>query len=215
MTYEELITNIGTWVNRTHGEFDDVIAEQIIESQYELEKKFPLWFLLDEYTHVIPANSSSTSLPNFIIKPVDLEIEDLEGYKHPVFIGTKDTIRDRYPAYTANSPVTGRPKVATVKGHVLQYAPQADRQYLLRMWAHHHLDPLNLTTNTSNEWTTIYLSALRYHVLVAMSAFIGDDGRIKTWEARLIECIADIETEIANMENVGTRETLTDTEEIY
>lgn len=42
MDYSNFITNIGQWINRRHGEADDIIAQQIIESQYELEKKFPL-----------------------------------------------------------------------------------------------------------------------------------------------------------------------------
>lgn len=215
MTYEGMIENIGQWINRTNGEFDAVIAQQIIESQYELEKKFPLWHLIDEYSHPLVAGVTSTRLPNYIIRVLDLEIEDASGFKYPVVFGTKDLLRDRYPAVSANSPSTGRPQVASIKGHIIQFAPQTDATYTLRIWAWHHLDPLDLVTNTSNIWTTIYLSALRYHVLCAMSAFIQDDKRIQIWENKLLECIADLEAEVQQNDNIGTREAMSDVEEVY
>ncbi|MFA7040664.1 MAG: hypothetical protein WC191_09275 [Proteiniphilum sp.] len=215
MDYSNFITNIGQWINRRHGEADDIIAQQIVESQYEIEKKFPLWFLIDEYTQVIPAGATSTKLPNHIVRVLDAEILDSNSLSYPLMFGTPAIIRDRYPSFQSTNPIKDRPQVAYAMGHVIRFAPQADAQYVLRFWAHHHLDPLDLTTNTSNVWTTTYLATLRMKVLVDLEAFLKDDERIPVWKTRLNELLDDLEAETRDMENVGMREAMSDTEDVY
>lgn len=211
MTYSGLIQSIAKWINRTNGEADDVIAQQIIESQYELEKKFPLWFLIDEYVLTITEGMSSVVLPNYAIKLLDAEIIDEDNVRNDFTVVPAGIFRQRHPLTTD----TGRPEHGVIRGHSLQFAPEADASYTLRLHLHHHLDPLDLSTNTSNEWTTTYLSILRYKVLVDMEAYIGEDDRMATWRARLAECEAALKGEIADNELAGLQEIMTETENLY
>ena len=215
MDYAGLITNIGKWINRTNGEIDDVIAEQIVESQYELEKRVPMWFLIDEYTHPISDGSTSTLIPNHIIRILDMEIEDSSGIRYPIMMVHTDRLRDLYPSNNATLPDTGRPEMATILGHIVKFGPQADDDYTLHITAHHHLDPLTLTTNTSNTWTTTYLAALRFQVLIDLEAYIGDDPRIAVWKERLKDILADMEGEARDTANVGRREAISEPEDLY
>jgi hypothetical protein len=211
MTYAQLITDIGRWMNRTRGELDAIAAQQIIESQYELEKKAPLWFLVDEYSGTLAYLHDSIKVPNYTIQVMDMEVYDSLGVKYPFSFKTLGEVRDDYP----NSQDTGRPEVGAMMGHVIEFGPVADADYTARMRLWHHLDPLNTTTNTSNEWTTIYLAALRYHVLVALSAYIKDDPRISVWEQRLGECLNDIQTEVTRNEIPNLRNATCEMEDIY
>jgi hypothetical protein len=214
MNFAQLVTNIGKWVNRTNGEIDDIIAQQVIESQYELEKKFPLWFLIDEYTHAIASGATSVIVPDHTIRILDIEVEDSSGIKYPLLFGPMDRLRELYPNNNATLPDTGRPQVAAVIGHLIKFAPQADAAYTLHITTHHHLDPLS-TTNTSNTWTTTYLTALRLQTLIDLTLYIGDDDRVPLWKARLNEVIADLEGETRDADMVGMREAISEVEDLY
>ena len=215
MTYAQLITDIGKWMNRTRGELDTIVAQQIIESQYELEKKFPLWFLTDEFFSTILAGSSSILLPNFTIRVIDASMEDSQGVRYPFHFTTLSELRENYPFSMALTPETGMPAMGAVVGHVVEFGPQADDTYTMRYRLWHHLDPLDLVVNTSNEWTTLYLATLRYHVLCALSAYIKDDPRISVWEQRLTECLSDLESEVMRMNTPNISTMTAESEDIY
>lgn len=215
MTYAQLITDVGKWMNRTRGELDTIAAQQIIESQYELEKKFPLWFLVDEYYSTILAGRSSILLPNFTIRVLDASMEDSQGIRFPFVFDSLSALRDIYPFSMSLTPETGRPEVGAIAGHVVEFGPQADDTYTMRYRLWHHLDPLDLVTNTSNAWTTLYLSTLRYHVLCALSAYIKDDPRIAVWEQRLAENLNDLKAEVTNMAHPNLSTMTTETEDLY
>lgn len=211
MNFTTLTTNIEQWINRTRGEIRTQIQQQIVESQYELEKKFPMWFLVDEYSGIMQYHHDSIKVPEFTIQVLDLEVYDTDGMKYPFSFKTLSEVRDYYP----NPTDYGRPEIGAMLGHVIEYAPTADESYTVKMRLWHHLDPLDATVNISNEWTTIYLSALRYHILVAMSAYIKDDPRIPTWEARLAECLNDMQMEVMRNEIPNLRTATVETEDIY
>ena len=132
MTYAQLITDIGKWMNRTRGELDTIAAQQIIESQYELEKKFPLWFLTDEFFSTILAGRSSILLPNFTIRVIDASMEDSQGVRYPFHFTTLSELRENYPFSMALTPETGMPAMGAVVGHVVEFGPQADDTYTMR-----------------------------------------------------------------------------------
>jgi hypothetical protein len=215
MTYAELIDNIAEWLNRRNGELDNIIAQQIIESQAALEKKLPLWFLVDEFVSDIPAYSNSTVLPWHIIRIYDAEIRDSDNIKYEIGVTSHATMRDEHPFDVADTPETGRPRMLTIMGHTIRYAPQSDAAYTLRLKAHHHLAELHLVTNKSNEWTTNspYLRALRYDVLIGMEAFIKDDERLMIWKAQRDEILEDLQAEVTRQEITGMREMIT--EDLY
>lgn len=215
MNYSAFVTYIGQWINRTNGEIDDIIQQQIVESQYALEKKFKFWPLIDEYTSVLAANDFTLKLPNYMISVTDIEIIDSStGTRYPIRFIPGEAKRDWYPDISGTNAETGRPKVATLRGHVIHFSPPADEAYSVRIWGHHHLDALEEDDDT-NVWTTIYLTALRLHVLVNLEPYLGSDERIVTWKTLLKDILDDLKKEETQMALSGLQETVTDTEDVY
>jgi len=215
MNYAAYVTYIGKWINRTSGEIDDIIQQQIIESQYALEKKFKLWPLINEYVSVLAANDFTLKVPNHIISIMDIEIiKSSTGTRYPIRFIPGEFKRDAYPSISGTGAQTGLPAVATLRGHVLHFSPPADEAYSVRIWGHHHLDPL-CDDDDSNVWTSTYLTALRLHVLINLEAYIGSDERMTTWKVLLNDILNDIKKEETQMILSGLQETVTDTEDVY
>ena len=51
--------------------------------------------------------------------------------------------------------------------------------------------------------------------MIDLEAYIGDDPRIAVWKERLKDILADMEGEARDTDNVGMREAISETEDLY
>lgn len=210
MNKGQLITNIGDWMNRTAGELNDIISQEIIESQFELESEHPFWFLIDDVQVPIVSGNSYVIVPDCVISLKGLYLTASGSDTHyPMQIQS-------YPVEMLNkhSTSTGRPRDAVIEGHIVFFNPTADGNYTLHAIAYHHLDRLDDDTD-SNIWTTDYVRALRLKALINLEAFIDNDARINTWATLLRKTLEQMRAEAAQMQLSDFQEIRTDNEDIY
>ncbi len=189
MNYLEITENFAKWINRENGEMDDIIARQIIESQFELETYHPFWFLIKEVTINIVSGMSEVVIPNYVIQIMNARIES--GTQRSKFIIVNE---DRF---VNDNPVvgqTGMPVSGVLHGNVLHFDCTSDDSYTLRLFIWRHLDDLDGGT-AENIWTQIYTRALRFKTLIDLSSFINDDEKINTWNAQFSSAIETMKKE--------------------
>ena len=189
MNYLELTTNITRWINRENGEMDDIIARQIIESQFELELYHPFWFLIKEVTVNIVAGMSEIVLPNYVIQIQNARIESGNNRERFIVINEERFINDNPDSSSVGQPLSG-----VLHGNVLYFDVVSDGSYALRLFIWRHLDDLDGNT-AENIWTQIYTRALRFKTLIDLSSFISDDEKINTWNMQLNSALETLKKE--------------------
>lgn len=177
MTYDSLVENIQSYLNRTDTATIEkiplfiMLAEQIIASQI----KFLGNLTVNE--------SAMTTGTNVIDKPVrwhktvSMNIT-VAGVKQPVLLRKYEYLREYWP----NDTLEGLPKFYADYDYThWLVAPTPDDDYTFEVLYYERVQPLDSTNQTN--WFTIYApQALLYGALLQAMPFIKNDERVALWQ---------------------------------
>lgn len=177
MTYDSLVENIQSYLNRTDTATIEkiplfiMLAEQIIASQI----KFLGNLTVNE--------SSMTQGTNVIDKPVrwhktvSMNIT-VAGVKQPVLLRKYEYLREYWPDDTQE----GLPKFYADYDYThWLVAPTPDDDYTFEVLYYERVQPLDSSNQTN--WFTIYApQALLYGSLLQAMPFIKNDDRVALWQ---------------------------------
>jgi len=177
MTYDSLVENIQSYLNRTDTATIEkiplfiMLAEQIIASQI----KFLGNLTVNE--------SAMTTGTNVIDKPVrwhktvSMNIT-VAGVKQPVLIRKYEYLREYWPDDTQE----GLPKFYADYDYThWLVAPTPDDDYTFEVLYYERVQPLDSSNQTN--WFTIYApQALLYGALLQAMPFIKNDERVALWQ---------------------------------
>jgi len=177
MTYDSLVENIQSYLNRTDTATIEkiplfiMLAEQIIASQI----KFLGNLTVNE--------SAMTTGTNVIDKPVrwhktvSMNIT-VAGVKQPVLLRKYEYLREYWP----NDTLEGLPKFYADYDYThWLVAPTPDDDYTFEVLYYERVQPLDSTNQTN--WFTIYApQALLYGSLLQAMPFLKNDERVAMWQ---------------------------------
>lgn len=177
MTYDSLVENIQSYLNRTDTATIEkiplfiMLAEQIIASQI----KFLGNLTVNEST--MTASTSVIDKPVRWHKTVSMNIT-VAGVKQPVLLRKYEYLREYWPDDTEE----GLPKFYADYDYThWLVAPTPDDDYTFEVLYYERVQPLDSTNQTN--WFTIYApQALLYGALLQAMPFIKNDERVALWQ---------------------------------
>jgi hypothetical protein len=177
MTYDSLVENIQSYLNRTDTATIDkiplfiMLAEQIIASQI----KFLGNLTVNESAMVTGQNVIDK--PVRWHKTVSMNIT-IAGEKQPVLLRKYEYLREYWP----NETETGLPKFYADYDYThWLVAPTPSTNYTFEVLYYERVQPLDSTNQTN--WFTIYApQALLYGSLLQAMPFLKNDERVAMWQ---------------------------------
>lgn len=177
MTYDSLVENIQSYLNRTDTATIEkiplfiMLAEQIIASQI----KFLGNLTVNEST--MTASTSVIDKPVRWHKTVSMNIT-VAGVKQPVLLRKYEYLREYWPDDTEE----GLPKFYADYDYThWLVAPTPDDDYTFEVLYYERVQPLDSSNQTN--WFTIYApQALLYGSLLQAMPFIKNDERVALWQ---------------------------------
>jgi len=177
MTYDSLVENIQSYLNRTDTATIEkiplfiMLAEQIIASQI----KFLGNLTVNEST--MTASTSVIDKPVRWHKTVSMNIT-VAGVKQPVLLRKYEYLREYWPDDTQE----GLPKFYADYDYThWLVAPTPDDDYTFEVLYYERVQPLDSSNQTN--WFTIYApQALLYGALLQAMPFIKNDERVALWQ---------------------------------
>lgn len=177
MTYDSLVENIQSYLNRTDTATIEkiplfiMLAEQIIASQI----KFLGNLTVNE--SAMTASESIIDKPVRWHKTVSMNIT-VDGVKQPVLLRKYEYLREYWPDDTQE----GVPKFYADYDYThWLVAPTPDTNYTFEVLYYERVQPLDSTNQTN--WFTIYApQALLYGSLLQAMPFIKNDDRVALWQ---------------------------------
>jgi len=177
MTYDSLVENIQSYLNRTDTATIEkiplfiMLAEQIIASQI----KFLGNLTVNEST--MTASTSVIDKPVRWHKTVSMNIT-VAGVKQPVLLRKYEYLREYWPDDTQE----GLPKFYADYDYThWLVAPTPDDDYTFEVLYYERVQPLDSSNQTN--WFTIYApQALLYGALLQSMPFIKNDERVALWQ---------------------------------
>jgi hypothetical protein len=199
MTYDSLVENIQSYLNRTDTATLEkiplfiMLAEQIIASQIKFLGN------LTVNTSTMVANTAVIDKPARWHKTVSMNVL-VNGERFPVLLRKYEYLREYSP-------------IATVTGIPVYYgdydythwlvAPAPDAAYTFEVLYYERIQPLDSTNQTN--WFTIYApQALLYGSLLQAMPYIKNDERSMMWKANYDQIMQTLKQE--DVQRIGDRQ---------
>jgi hypothetical protein len=199
MTYDSLVENIQSYLNRTDTATLEkiplfiMLAEQIIASQIKFLGN------LTVNTSTMVANTSIIDKPARWHKTVSMNVL-VNGERFPVLLRKYEYLREYSPLAT----VTGIPVYYGDYDYThWLVAPAPDAAYTFEVLYYERIQPLDSTNQTN--WFTIYApQALLYGSLLQAMPFIKNDERSIMWKANYDQIMQTLKQE--DVQRIGDRQ---------
>jgi hypothetical protein len=190
MTYDSLVTDVRTYLERTDEATINkiptfiMLAESIISDELKiLGQQQAVYSTLVVGDPVIPkpARWRKTTSMNITVS----------GEKKPVLLRKYEYLRNYWPDPT----VTGEPKYyADYNFNNWLIAPTPDTAYTFEVLYYEKVQPLD-ETNQVNFWTENAPQAMLYGTLLQAMPFLKNDSRVQLWQAMYDRAIQTLKLE--------------------
>ena len=199
MTYNSLVENIQSYLNRTDDDTVDkiplfiMLAEQIIASQIKF-----LGNLMVQ-TSNMTINQPIIDKPARWHKTVSMNVT-VDGQKQPVFLRKYEYLRE----FTPDATTTGAPVYYGDYDYThWLVAPSPDVAYDFEVLYYERLQPLDSSNQTN--WFTIYApQALLYGSLLQAMPYVKNDERMPMWQQNYDLIIQTLKQE--DVQRIGDRQ---------
>jgi hypothetical protein len=199
MTYDSLVENIQSYLNRTDTATLEkiplfiMLAEQIIASQIKFLGN------LTVNTSTMVANTAVIDKPARWHKTVSMNVL-VNGERFPVLLRKYEYLREYSPLAT----VTGIPVYYGDYDYThWLVAPAPDAAYTFEVLYYERIQPLDSTNQTN--WFTIYApQALLYGSLLQAMPYIKNDERSMMWKANYDQIMQTLKQE--DVQRIGDRQ---------
>ena len=199
MTYDSLVENIQSYLNRTD---DDtlakiplfiMLAEQIIASQIKFLGN------LTVQTSTMTIGQPILDKPARWHKTVSMNVT-VAGERQPILLRTYEYLREYWPDDTQ----TGIPKFYCDYNYDnWLVAPTPASTYSFEVLYYERVQPLD--SNNQTNWFTIYApQAMLYGSLLQAMPFLKNDERLPMWQAQYQAIMNTLKTE--NIQRIGDRQ---------
>lgn len=181
-TYDELVTELGDWLNR-----DDLNSKlptfiRIFESRMNRRLRDPK--METRYTFSTVAGTSSYSLPSDFRQAREVYIDDDQLYVlEPM---SPANLRTFFADGTS-----GRPQAYALVGQSIVLADTPDAAYELVIGYFREVPALT-SSNTTNWLLTAHPDLYLWGSLTAAEAYLKDDDRVLLWKAAWDEALAEV-----------------------
>ena len=199
MTYDSLVENIQSYLNRTDTATLEkiplfiMLAEQIIASQIKFLGN------LTVNTSTMTANQPIIDKPARWHKTVSMNVT-VDGDHQPVLLRKYEYLREYWPDATA----TGAPVYYGDYDYThWLVAPTPDIAYTFEVLYYERIQPLDSSNQTN--WFTIYApQALLYGSLLQSMPFLKNDERMPMWQQNYDLIMQTLKTE--DTQRIGDRQ---------
>ena len=198
MTYSELKTNIGNWLNRS--DLTSVIPTFVTLAESRLNRQLRT---TDQYTR-----STLTTADNYLSMPDDfLEMSHLRTTapkeRELLEIGTSQINEANDSNFTASLPDT-YPRYY-VFHQTLRVFPAPTESIDYEMYYYAKVPALNDSTQTTNWLIDSHPDAYLYYSLLAAEPYLGSDERIPVWQSFADRAVAEVQGSSERRKNKGSR----------
>jgi len=179
MTFGELKTAIGTWLDKGETALPDAVRGQIVNmAVQEYCRRFDLRF--NEYTADVAAVASapSSALPTGFSRPLEMYYLDSEGNKINVDYLSREEFRIKYP----NSSVTGDVIHYTIWAGLIWWGPTPAASQTVKFDIYRILPDMTGVDGT-NDFTLYAWPLLLFKSCCLSSIFGIEDARMGTWQS--------------------------------
>jgi hypothetical protein len=179
-TYSDLVTAVGTWLNRTDltsyaPDFITLAEERIYRNLRVKAMETALSSTMSSGTIAVPSDY------------IELKSAYIDGSS--VYALERLSVEEIYTKYPTRSS-SGKPLYIAREGESFIFGPYPDADYTVKGIYYARLAALS-TTNTSNWLTTYAPSLLLFGALAEAAPFLKDDQRIVIWEQKFLAQLGD------------------------
>jgi len=185
MTYDELKTNIGNFLNRS--DLTDQLDFFIDATEAEFNRRLRNKDMVKRATAT--ADAQYMSLPTDWLEAINVEITSSDF--RPLFQQSLESL-DVYRK--ANNNITGQPIYYAIVDNSLELAPTPDASYTLQLTYYGTIDALS-SSNTTNFISTGYPDAYLYGALKHASIYLMEDERVPLFTAQFEKALEEMRME--------------------
>jgi len=189
MTYDELKTNIGNYLNRT--DLDNQIDMFIDSAESEINRKLKHKDMIKRSTAVL--NTQYTQLPADFIGIINVDIQSTNP-PVPLFQQSLESL-DLYRKTTGNA--NGLPKYFSVDGDTLEVAPNPQESYTIQLTYYAEVPPLS-STQTENFLLRTASDVYLYGALKHASIYLMEDERVIMFKSLFDTAIEELRVQQQN-----------------
>lgn len=198
-SYSDLKSTIAKYLARS--DLTDVIPDFIRLAEERLRREIRIRQMLSVATASTTAADSTVGLPTDF-----LEMRDIHINGNPIGNLSYESPNSFYRNSAASE--AGKPKIYTVLGNEMQFAPIPDTSYTLQM-LYYAKPPLLSDTNSSNMFLAHCPDALLYGALGEAEPYLMNDARLQTWAALYERAVNSINVADQSSEYSGQPMTMT------
>ena len=185
MTYDELKTNIASFLNRS--DLTNQLDFFIDATEAELNRRLRNKDMVKRATAT--ADGQYLSLPTDWLEAINVQIDSNDF--SPLFQQSIESM-DVYRKSKGNA--TGQPVYFALVDNTIELAPTPDSSYTLQLTYYGSIDALS-DTNTTNFISTSYPDAYLYGALKHASIFLMEDDRVALFSSQFEKAIEEISME--------------------
>ena len=185
MTYDELKTNIGNFLNRS--DLTDQLDFFIDATESEFNRRLRNKDMVKRATAT--ADGQYMSLPTDWLEAINLQIDS--GDFSPLF---QQSIESMDVYRKSNDNVTGQPIYFALVDDSIEFAPTPDGSYTVQLTYYGKIDALS-DSNTSNFLSTGYPDAYLYGSLKHASIYLMEDERVPLFTAQFEKALEEMRLE--------------------
>jgi hypothetical protein len=179
-TYSDLVTAIGTWLNRT--DLASYIPDFIALAEERIYRSLRVKAMETALSSTI--SSGAIAVPSDYI---ELKSAYIDG--SPTYALERLSVEEIYTKYPTRSS-QGKPLYIAREGASFIFGPYPDGAYTVKGIYYARLAALS-ATNTSNWLTTNAPSLVLFGALAEAAPFLKDDQRIMIWETKFLAQLGD------------------------
>ena len=179
-TYSDLVTAVGTWLNRT--DLASYIPDFIALAEERIYRNLRV--------KAMETALSETIASGVIAVPSDyIELKSAYVDGSPACFLERASVEDIYTKYPDRS-AEGKPAYIAREGSNFIFGPYPDSAYTIKGIYYARLAALS-ATNTTNWLTTNAPSLVLFGALCEAAPFLKDDQRIIVWEQKFLAQLGD------------------------
>lgn len=199
MTYDSLVNNIQTYLERTDATTIQNIPLFIMLAEQTIASELKFLGNLTVNTSAMVAGQNIIQKPARWHKTVSMNVT-VAGEKQPVLLRKYEYLREYWP----NESLTDVPKFyADYDYFHWLVAPTPDVAYTFEVLYYERVQPLDSTNQTN--WFTIYApQALLYGSLLQAMPFLKNDARVQMWQAMYQAVMTTLKAE--DVQRIGDRQ---------
>ena len=185
MTYDELKTNIASFLNRS--DLTNQLDFFIDATEAELNRRLRNKDMVKRATAT--ADGQYLSLPTDWLEAINVQIDSNDF--SPLFQQSIESM-DVYRKSKGNA--TGQPVYFALVDNTIELAPTPDSSYTLQLTYYGTIDALS-DTNTTNFISTSYPDAYLYGALKHASIFLMEDDRVALFTSQFEKALEEMRME--------------------